>query len=873
MKNYFYFVAIIIVVFIFSACSRSHFISDRNYRNQVHDDYLMRRKIAEGRNHQLFTVMDSADISMQEREALEFLYAYMPYSDLADYDGDFFLNEVKYAFKARDFFHWGKTIPDDIFRHFVLVYRVNNENLDTSRISFFNELKDRVKDMTMYDAALEVNHWCHEKVVYRPTDIRTSAPLSTVRTSYGRCGEESTFTVTAMRSVGIPARQCYTPRWAHTDDNHAWVEVWVDGKWYFIGACEPDAELNMGWFAFPATRTMMVHSNAFGKYKGDEEINYKTELFSRINMLKNYTDTKKITVNVIDKNGRAVENADVKFKLYNYAEYYPIATGKTDKGGKSSVTTGLGDLLIWACKDSVYNYAKIDVRKQDNITVKLTRQSGPEYVELLEMTPPVGIVKKSEIPQSEIDDNNIRLQQEDSIRNAYMATFPNENDIAGLSNENLTKEQIWHFVDLSEGNYAEMEKFLNNNSKKSTGLYLYDYLNSLQEKDLRDTPADILQQQLTYYSTDKYPVDVYIKGILPARISNEMIRPWRKDLKDRIVKTLGNSVTSNKIMSWIKNNIEIDNDGNYFNCPISPCGVFDLKHSDSHSRDILYIAACRAMDIPAYLDNATNQLFTYDNGKWNIVSFEEVKKVDATGTLVLMSDPKSEIQPIYWTHYTIAKFDNGDFVTFDYENDPRVATFPAKLELEEGYYMLSTGNRYSDGATLSRLEFFNIAPGQIVSKQIILRPLSPRDIKYGKIDMSFIPDKKDNNKNVTFYAGDKQLIVCFIDPSREPTKHLFKDIYTYKSQFEKWGGNILFVIPSDKRTDDLNASQWNFPKQSKIMYDENSAWINNILSSTKQEFKDNFPLVFIVEKDGTLVFKSEGYRIGTGELLYNSLKK
>lgn len=76
----------------------------------------------------------------------------------------------------------------------------------------------------MYEAALEVNHWCHEKVAYRPSDSRTSSPLATVLSGYGRCGEESTFTVTALRSVGIPARQCYTPRWAHTDDNHAWVE-------------------------------------------------------------------------------------------------------------------------------------------------------------------------------------------------------------------------------------------------------------------------------------------------------------------------------------------------------------------------------------------------------------------------------------------------------------------------------------------------------------------------------------------------------------------------------------------------------------------------------------------------------------------------
>ena len=147
-------------------------------------------------------------------------------ADIADHPGEFYLENVDYAFKAREEMPWGKVVPEREFRHFVLPIRVNNENLDDSRKVFYEELKDRVKNLSLYDAVLEVNHWCHEKVIYTPSDARTSSPLASVKTAYGRCGEESTFTVAALRSVGIPARQVYTPRWAHTDDNHAWVEAW-----------------------------------------------------------------------------------------------------------------------------------------------------------------------------------------------------------------------------------------------------------------------------------------------------------------------------------------------------------------------------------------------------------------------------------------------------------------------------------------------------------------------------------------------------------------------------------------------------------------------------------------------------------------------
>ncbi|MCK7531014.1 MAG: transglutaminase-like domain-containing protein [Marinilabiliales bacterium] len=45
---------------------------------------------------------------------------------------------------------------------------------------------------------------------------RTSSPMATMLSARGRCGEESTFTVAALRTAGLPARQVYTPRWAHS---------------------------------------------------------------------------------------------------------------------------------------------------------------------------------------------------------------------------------------------------------------------------------------------------------------------------------------------------------------------------------------------------------------------------------------------------------------------------------------------------------------------------------------------------------------------------------------------------------------------------------------------------------------------------------
>lgn len=161
-----------------SCTNNKHLISDEAERAAVQQDFEARRDtLAQG---DLFQVFEQP-MSDEQKEAMTFLYAYMPLADIADHPGEFYLENVDYAFKAREEMPWGKVVPEREFRHFVLPIRVNNENLDDSRKVFYEELKDRVKNLSLYDAVLEVNHWCHEKVIYTPSDARTSSPLASVR--------------------------------------------------------------------------------------------------------------------------------------------------------------------------------------------------------------------------------------------------------------------------------------------------------------------------------------------------------------------------------------------------------------------------------------------------------------------------------------------------------------------------------------------------------------------------------------------------------------------------------------------------------------------------------------------------------------------
>jgi len=864
-------VVVFFAVCLLSGCGKKkHFITDKSYRAQVHEDYLNRTKLAEGRSEVLFAGMDT--LCVKEREAMEFLYAYMPYSDLADYDFVYFLKHVRYAFKAQQEMAWGKMVPEDIFRHFVLPYRVNNENLDTARMYMFSELKERVENLSMEEAALEVNHWCHEHVAYRGADARTSAPLATLRTALGRCGEESTFAVAALRSVGIPARQCYTPRWAHCDDNHAWVEVWVynadtkQGEWKFLGACEPDAKLNMGWFAEPSSRCMMVHTKAFGRYHGDEEVVKGTAMYSELNLLSHYAPVCKAVVTVTDESGKPKSGAQVRFKLYNYAEYYTLATIKSDEQGKACLTTGLGDLLVWASDGERFGYAKMDTRQNKELTIKLDHQVGEEYVENVDIVPPSPSCELTKATDEEQAANGKRIEYEDSVRGAYVATFwcNRERSEWGVkANANITEEQMAEIMRRCEGNYEEIAQFLNRHTEKMD-FPLYSYLQSYSDKDMRDISADVLENHITDVPSDFNP-QVYEKGLMPARVSNEMVRAWRKSLEEAMK---GEGVeTLKQLIEWVKENVKVDDTGNYYNCPISPMGVFELRHSDAHSRDIFFVAACRSLQIPAYLDNATDELFVYANDQWNTVTFKQSARneasVSAKLTVTLPSAVGKESVPQYWSHYTIQRFQDGDFMSLDYEGDSRVAQFPFTLELTPGYYCLSTGNRNSEGSVRSRLQFFELKEGESRSIKLILRSLEDdADEAEFAIDPHF--EVIADMATVADYAGDKGFVFISLGDYREPSKHLVKELLEHRKALSGWGGMVYMLAPEG-----VPAMSWDIPGA------DISVWRSSGDDPLERELSKilqlkapvTYPILALVASDGRIKYHSVGYKIGTVEQL------
>ena len=821
-----------------------------------------------------------------EEEALEFIYQYMPLGDSVDYTEDYYRECIHYAFLAKEEMPWGASIPEREFKHFVVPVRVNNENLDRFRATYYEELKGRVKDLSLYDAVLEVNHWCHEHVNYKGSDSRTSAPMATIKTSWGRCGEESTLLVTALRTVSIPARQVYTPRWAHCDDNHAWVEAWVDGQWHFLGACEPEPVLDLGWFNEPASRTLLLHTRVFGDYDGPEEVISRSANYTEINVVDNYGKTAKTTFTVVDADGRPQTNLPVEFKIYNYAEFCTVVKKTTDENGQTWITAGLGCMMAYAAKDGKFGFAVFKSGDQDNITLTLDHEQGQNDIFEFDMVPPAPTSVLPEVTAEMRAENDRRVAYEDSLRNAYIADCKKAQQelIMSTSNKGLGRiyEKTW-------GNYQTIADFVKYAQDKGQEVKAVNLLQNISDKDLRDVSLEVLQDHFDHTpdltsSIISMPPEHYAPYILSPRISNEMLVPWRQTLSKFFpeAERMQYHVNPALLVEWVKNNIHTNDGLNPQRYPISPLGVLKVRKADRHSRDIFFVAMARSLGVAAQI-NPVNGNVQYFDKDWVNVDFEAAEPIStAVGYLDIQYYPIASVaDPKYYTHFSIKKFDGNSFHLLAYDaKDPGIddgmmlSTFDRPTPLDEGYYILTGGTRLDNGTALTHSEFFTIKSGETTHVNLVLR--QPNDGL--NVIGSFYADSKFTDPETGEVCNPKQLIkdsyfiLGLLDQGSEPTTHAMQDIAAFRKDFEDSNLPMIFVFSSKEDYDKFKLRGFSELPEG-IVYGLDEGFIRDEIADGLHLNTDSRPIFIIANSNSEVVFLKQGYTIGLGEQLLKVMSK
>lgn len=837
-------------------------------------------------------------LSFREQILMKFLYGTMPLSDVGAYDFSVFHAYVSHALHLLDTMAWCKNLPEEIFLHYVLYPRINSEAIEDCRSFFYQQLLPRIEGCRPREAALEINYWCAENGSYESSDGRTISPLTMYRSGKGRCGEESVFAVTAFRSVGIPARQVYTPRWAHCDDNHAWVEVYIDGAWHFLGACEPEEVLDKGWFSHASSRALLVHSLTFSPWPACSAAyphNPKEEYIGRegqiayYNRTAFYAKTRKLEILIQNEAGIPVPQAQLSVEIFNMAEYSSVAILFTDEQGKAEITLGLGTVHLHAEKNGHWTETIVSVKDtaqvllclpDDSVSNRSTRQhltNGWKTFTL--QAPPDSPVHPVSLTAQQKKDNRERLNHAETLR---------KNRICGYYQETLAKNYPCEteILQAAAGNFQEIYQFLSKDESSDRRALLHH----LSLKDYKDAQAALLESHLEKASRfreqwQQEKRDIYVRYLLCPRIYLEELTDYRSYIQEYFTKEQKENFSNHPetIWSYILDTIQNHADMDYETLCSTPISCLELSHGHTLSQKILFVAICRTLGIPARLHPVTLEAEWYhQNG---FISVTEKKAAPKPARLILTGSEGCPWQ--YYQHWTIGRLTGSRFTTLDYTGK-RINEEKTELLLPPGTYRLLTACRLPNGNQHAAEYVFTLESGQPEEIFMMQSALEEKEmlVSHQIDDFMVIPGQAPEHPQTAFRQETNTAVPCsisslitkqtavlaFLQEGQEPTEHVFNELLEQGSLLFALDTQIIFLLQNRNALENKTLHQVleKFP-QIQIAYADFDELAEPIARRMYLE-PEKYPLLAVVRPTMEAIYGNSGYHVGIVGLLSQILR-
>ncbi len=765
---------------------------------------------------------------------LRFLYAFLPLGDLLTVSPQQLDTYVQAALAARNRLSYGALVPDELFLNYVLIPRVNNEPLDMSRGLLQQELWERVQGKSIKEAALEVNYWCYEYVTYHPSDDRTLGPLAVMRTGFGRCGEESTFTVCALRSVGIPARQCYVPRWSHCDDNHAWVELWAEDGWHYLGACEPEPVLDKGWFTAAASRAMVVHSRTRSTLVTLERPALVTDRDTLIHSTDTYADCVELTVRVT-RRGKPAVGVRVQFQLVNFSRCFSVFEADTDRNGQAVFRTGKGDLLLQICHGSKLLSRRVDTRLERAVTLELEDAKTPAELhgaaEIFDLAPPAEQVP-SALPSAHQEEHRRRLAACEAARAAHIGAFRH---------------------DLAKGNWPELERFLND--PRFSREDKEELLSTLRPKDFLDCTAEMLADTLACALPyrNQFEQEIYRDCILAPRVANEMLLPVRSALRDQIKTPLPDGQA---LLDWLKGRVRITAEED--SPELVPDSAQALLHGCIHKSafGVLFVNLCRACGIPARQNPNTLAFEWLDRG-----IFRPIDAPTEEGTVSLCLVNGSGRPLAYRQRFTLARLQGDHYEPLAF--DGLLLRDRQVLEVPPGHYMLLSTTRQIDGTISVRRVYETIK----TSTQLpVLVPEDQTGSRIRQVELQL--PRGLIRKHLAETRGRRMAL--FLEPGKEPTEHLLQELLDCREACQNYGLLLFTGAEGDTHNPTLNRVLQALPHTALIPGEDSGGL--QALRRAMGVGDERLPFSLALDHRGRGLYACANYNIHTAQTLLNIQK-
>ena len=771
----------------------------------------------------------------EERPLLAYYYATLPLTDVGDYSPAYFLSVARQALAVREEFPWCQALAEHRFLKDVAYPRVNTEELAPCRELFHDALAPRVRGLSLEEAILEVNRWCAEEATYRSTDGRTASPLQVYQRGFGRCGEESTFLVTALRSVGIAARQVYVPWWSHCDDNHAWVEAFDGQGWRYLGACEPEPQLDRGWFTHAAARAVMVHTRAFVQGSREEvaflfpetdPVDWDIQEGVAVeNITARYGDTKRLTVQVAGPDGAPAAGAWVSLSVLNMAAPREIARRQADSQGCVTLGLGKGSVLATAWEEASPGLLAECLVAPKDIQAALVLGQGLAAAGEWDFLPPAdaGLTVPALSPSQE------------EARRACL-----DRAAALREEKRLAREKARPAPPTGEG--ARVWQ-------------------SLTEKDREgELSPQLLEDALAAFAWEgQYPAAAFQEGLLSPRVALEVLTPWRRLLEERFSPQEREAARQepSRLWQWAQAAAPVDKDC-YAALWGTPQGMLQVGASTSQGQQVLFCAACRALGIPAKLVDGVPQV-------WRGDGFSPLWGQEPTAALTVKAPAGQEA--LEAQNYTLSRREAGGYLPLTTGAVP--AGESRQLLLPPGAYRLWTVNRLPGGGLLARWEELSLAPSDAREVALAFREGDIQDM----LERCPLPGFTLAGEDGALWEGKELLekaplsVLCFLEVNREPTEHLLGELRDAAAALKQAGLPLYLALPSLSHRDDptLRKALAALPWATVCQCDFST--VIPALGRRLYLDPDRLPLAILANQRGEGLYGCCGYNVGTAQLL------
>jgi hypothetical protein len=167
------------------------------------------------------------------------LVANMPHLDRLEMTRSCLLEHARFAYATRTQLPY--VAPQDMFREYILTYRIGDEPVRPWRAEIWHRFSDIVGDSPA-ETARAINEWVGENLSVRDRGFfgPRPDPLSVIAAGTGTESDIAAVAIAMCKTFGVPARQARISVLGEEEGDRTWLEIYSDGEWLPMYPDQPE---------------------------------------------------------------------------------------------------------------------------------------------------------------------------------------------------------------------------------------------------------------------------------------------------------------------------------------------------------------------------------------------------------------------------------------------------------------------------------------------------------------------------------------------------------------------------------------------------------------------------------------------------------